>query len=433
MRTIASLLTAGLVGFFVFAGLLPAPAGAATAGVYHVSTSGSDAADGSMATPWRTIQKATSTAPPGSTIVVDSGPYGPFTVTKPGQTVTARPQHKVSVRGHSGVQDIIRVAAPGVTLLDLTVSGCVPRSAPAGGYDHNGSSLVRINDGAHGVTVRNLVIRDGRGTNNYGLPFGCYGILVHNADASRIVGNDISNTGTGVYFNGGGKQALVADNRIHDNKVLIRNTPGGNDDYGANGVTFANVDAVPGAVATRNTIFNNAGPSSDYTFDGGAFEIYNASNVKIIGNTIANNENVLETGTGPGGACTNNLFANNQAVGRTPGSTLTRSIGLILRCATAMVVDNNTFTMTDWFVYHLFTDDKFSSNVRGLVITANTIEQWQKVYSLEVDPAANLLVVDGNRIRFTGPKFASYKDGSSSPTLEHWRARTGPDRLTTTY
>src|SRR3712207_4123609 len=185
MRTIASLLTAGLVGFFVFAGLLPALAGAATAGVYHVSTSGSDAADGSMATPWRTIQRATSTAPPGSTIVVDSGTYGPFTVTKPGQTVTARPQHKVSVRGHSGVQDIIRVAAPGVTLLDLTVSGCVPRSAPAGGYDHNGSSLVRINDGAHGVTVRNLVIRDGRGTNNYGLPFGCYGILVHNADRSE--------------------------------------------------------------------------------------------------------------------------------------------------------------------------------------------------------------------------------------------------------
>ena len=116
-----------------------------------------------------------------------------------------------------------------------------------------------------------------------------------------VVGNDISGSGTGVYVNGGGKGALIADNRIHDNDVLIRNTPGGDDDYGANGITFANVDALPGAVATRNVITGNSGPSSDYQHDGGAFEIYNSSHVRMVANTIADNENVLETGTSPDG------------------------------------------------------------------------------------------------------------------------------------
>ena len=231
--------------------------------VFRVSPSGSDAGDGIL-TPWRTIQKATSSAPPGATILVESGTYEPFTVTQPGQTVTAMPGHQVVVRGRAGVQDVVRLAAPGATLAGVTVTGCVPDPAPPGGLGDNGSSAVRIHDGATGVTVRSVTIRDSRGTNQHGLPFGCYGILVHGADAPIVVGNDISGTGTGVYVNGGGKGALVADNRIHDNDVLIRNTPGGDDDYGANGITFANVAALPGALATRNVITGNAGPSSDY-------------------------------------------------------------------------------------------------------------------------------------------------------------------------
>jgi hypothetical protein len=98
-----------------------------------------------------------------------------------------------------------------------------------------------------------------------------------------------------------------------------------------------------------------------------------------------------------------------------------------------MVVDRNTFTGIDWYAYHVFTDDEFSSNVRGLVITNNTVDQHQKVYQLEVDPAANLLVFDGNRIRHTGDTFASLGDGTKSPDIVDWRARTGLDRLSTTY
>jgi nitrous oxidase accessory protein NosD len=435
LRILAAGLAVGSV--LTAASSVTTPAQAATVGVYYVSTSGSDGADGSLLTPWRSIQKATTTAPPGATILVDAGTYDPFTVTQPGQTVTAVPQRAVQVRGRAGVRDVVRIAAPGATVAGLTVSGCTPNPAP-GSFEDNGSSLVRIDDGATGVTVTGLTIRDGSGTNQHGLPFGCFGVLAHRADAFRIVGNDIAGTGTGVFVNGGGKGALVADNRIHDNVVLVRNTPGDNDDFGANGITFANVDAVPGALATRNDIRRNAGPSSDYGYDGGAFEIFNSSHVRMVANTIADNENVLETGTAidadnPLGDCLANTFSGNQVTGRAVGSHLERSIGLILRCATGMVVAANTFSDIDWFVYAISTDDVFSSDVKGLAITGNTVSQWQKVYHLGVDPASSLVVIDANRIHFTGPVFASYGDGATSTTLAAWQARSGQDRLTTTY
>jgi len=420
--------------------VLPARADAAPAlpGVYHVSPTGSDAADGSVLAPWRTIAKATATAPAGSTVLVAAGTYEPFAVTQPGQTVAAMPGQEVLVRGRAGVRDVVLLAAPSATLLDISVSGCVPDATPDGGFNDGGSSAIRIDDGATGVTVKGTTITDSRGTNEHGLPFGCYGIFGHNADAPRIVDNDISGTGTGVYLNGGGRLAVVANNQIHDNDVLIRNTPGGDDDYGANGVTFANVSALPGAVATRNVITGNAGPSSDYGVDGGAFEIYSSSNVQILANTIANNENVLETGTSPEGNnplgdCVGNTFAGNQASGRSAGSALDRSVGLILRCATAMVIDHNTFTEIDWWIYEITTGDKFSSDVVGLAITNNTVSQYQKVYHLAVDPLASLMVVDANRVHFTGPIFASYADGTTSPDLADWRTRSGQDRLSTTY
>jgi nitrous oxidase accessory protein NosD len=425
----------------VLGGVLSAPASAAP-GVpgltYYVSGQGNDGAAGSQQAPWRTIQKATSTAPAGATIVVGSGSYAPFAVTKQRQTVQADSGASVQVVGTSGARDVVLLDAPGATLEGVTVSGCVPVSDPSGGFGDFGSSAIRIDDGATGVTVQDVTVASSRGTNGDGLPFGCYGIFVHNADGSHIIGNDISGTGTGVYFNGGGRLAVVADNKIHDNDVLIRNTPGGDDDYGANGITFANVDALPAAVATGNTITGNSGPSSDYQYDGGAFEIYNSSHLKIVDNTLADNENILETGTSPEGNnplgdCVDNTFAGNRASGRVAGSRLERSIGLILRCATGMVVHGNTFTDVDWFLYDIFTDDKFSSDVLGLAITGNTVSQDQKVYHLGLDPAASLLVVDGNRFHFTGAVFASYDDGSTSPTLADWQARSGEDRLATTY
>ena len=47
----------------------------ARAATYYVSTTGSDASPGSLAKPWRTIQKAANTLTPGDTALVRSGTY----------------------------------------------------------------------------------------------------------------------------------------------------------------------------------------------------------------------------------------------------------------------------------------------------------------------------------------------------------------------
>ena len=167
--------------------------------------------------------------------------------------------------------------------------------------------------------------------------------------------------------------------------------------------------------------------------DGGAFELYNASNLRIENNTLSNNENVLETGTGAGGRCVNNRFTGNTATGRPPITRLEKSVGTILRCAQNMLIDRNTFNEIDWWVFTLETGDQFSGGLAGLTITNNAISQRQKVYHLGVDPVANRLVVDYNRIHFTGDIFSSYADGTTSPTLADWQARTRLDLHSTTY
>lgn len=432
---VISLVLVGLGTGVVASAKTPSRAATAISTTYYVSTSGNDrTGTGSSTKPWRTPTKAAATAPAGATVYIKPGTYSPFAITKQGQVFTSTTSGGVSIKGKAGVQDVVRVAASNVTIKNMTVYGCVPSSTPSGSFEDNGSSGVRIHDGASDVTITNMTIRDGKGTNTQGLPFGCYGIMVHDANGSIITGNNIYGNGTGIFFQRGGQDAQVTGNDIHDNNVIIRNSVGNNDDYGASAVVFSNVSTAPGPVVSGNTIKNNIGPSSDYGTDGGGFEIYNSSNLTITGNTITNNENILETGAPSDGSCLNNTFTGNTATGKVAGSTLEWSKGMILRCSQNMVIDGNTFNDIDWWVYVITAGDVFSSSIDGMRITNNTINnQWQKVYALDVDPSTHNLVIDTNHINFTGPIFSSYLDGSTSPSLSDWQTKTSYDLNSTAF
>ncbi|MBK9990353.1 MAG: putative Ig domain-containing protein [Verrucomicrobia bacterium] len=97
------------------------------------------------------------------------------------------------------------------------------------------------------------------------------------ADSSFVViaGNEIVDTGMGIYAEGTDHRFL--SNYIHDLHI-IRNTPGGNDDYGAEGVVMmgSNMEAA------WNRLVNCIAPSYDFEVDGGAFETWGSAKVAHI-------------------------------------------------------------------------------------------------------------------------------------------------------
>jgi len=133
---------AALMMALLAVGLVPAPGAQAATVTYHVSKTGSDAADGSSATPFQTIGKCAAVMHPGDTCLIDSGTY----------RETVRPAES----GTSGLP-ITYAAEPGAAVV---VSG----TEPIGGWTLD-SGRVYVADlpaGMNSLGDQNqLFIRDG--------------------------------------------------------------------------------------------------------------------------------------------------------------------------------------------------------------------------------------------------------------------------------
>lgn len=397
------------------------------AATYYVQATGDDGNDGSSDKPWRTIQVAVDTAEPGSTVLIGSGRYDPFTVTRPDMTIAAQDRAEVIIRGDGNTRDVVLLAADNLTLSNVTIEGCVPDPAPAG-FEANGSSGVRIDDGTDGVAIYRVTVRDGQGLAPSGQQIGCYGAVVHNARNATVANSRFYRNGYGVFVRGS-QSVRVLNNTIYDNDVLIRNTATpDNDDYGAVGVGF---DAVVGGLAQGNVIRDNGGPSNDYGIDGGAFEIFQSSGITMTENVLANNVTILETGTGPGGDCRDNSFMNNTATGRSAQSRLIVSSGILLRCALNMSITDNDLRGADQWMFYFTAGDAFAGSVADVAIVRNTVTQGASpTYVLDMDPAGRGFVLNENTYRYPGP-FARDWDDALVDTFDQWRALTGFDAAST--
>lgn len=392
--------------------------------VYYVSTSGDDAADGSSTKPWRTIQKAVDTAQPGATISVGGGSFTPFIATRPKLTITAAPGQTVTIDGQDGVRDIVLLAADDLRLSNIIVQGCRPH-LNQGTSTTEDSTGVRVEQGTSGVTISGVTVRNSHGTNAQGHQTGCYGIIVRNATNTLIDRNDVYHNGFGVAVIGG-KNTRVTNNRIHDNDVIIRDSPTPDyDDYGAVAIGFINVKE--GAVAEGNTLYGNQGHSFDFGTDGGAFDIYQSSNITMARNLIANNDIVLETGTSPGGECLNNRFENNIAWGPVGSNAMTHATGFILRCAHGMTITNNHLNAVDSWIFQITGGGNFGGSVTDLNITGNTVTQANyPIYQVDIDPAGTGMTIDDNSYRTTAA-FAIDWLGREVESLAAWQRLTGFD------
>lgn len=138
-----------------------------------------------------------------------------------------------------------------------------------------------------------------------------YAIIVDNSPSCTIKNSDISLVGVAIEITGGSNNTLVTGNYIH-NLRMVRNTVGGDDDYGANPMVVGSSNNM----VTNNRFEECWGLSYDYGFDGGAVEFFGGTmnDNKIMYNTAINCNGFIEIGSSTNGSASNNIIAYNKVI-----------------------------------------------------------------------------------------------------------------------
>jgi parallel beta-helix repeat protein len=356
----------------------------AVAATYFVDDHGNDAATGSEAQPWETLQRAANAVQPGDTVFVRSGNYagGHF-------TTSGTPSMRIVLAAFAGETPVINANNP-VTSDGINLEGAshmTVRGFTVTGTDRAGIRAVLCD----GVEIRNnitdqntkwgiltgfcddLIIEDNQASNSAEE----HGIYVSNSgDRPQIRGNLIfGNNANGIHMNGdislGGdgiiSQAVVEANLIYDNG-----------DAGGSGI---NCDGVQDSLISNNLIYDtHASGISLYQIDGGG----PSSNNRILNNTVlvasdgrwAMNIQNAATGT----VLRNNIFYSAHS--------FRGAIDICPACFTGL--DSNFNAVED-----RFTSDGGDSTL--------TLAQWRAAYSQDV-----LSVASTPDALFTNPANVDY-------------------------
>jgi hypothetical protein len=347
----------------------PSPTASLAPGAVYVAGWGSDSNSGSLTAPWQTLQKAANTVASGTTVYVRGGTYVGFKMIRSGTSsapivFTEYPGETATVVGDSSLTKVIWVSAAH----DITISNLTVQDAPA-----QWGGGIYIDSASYRITAKGNLLQNNRS----------FGLKVLNSTLVTVQNNSITKNETGIEVSGSGDGVVISGNRIWANDRMVVNTPCSTncyDDRGAVGISFYKTTGY--ITASGNQIWGNRANDYDYGQDGGAFEIYAASNLTITGNTLWDNENVFETGT-DGGLCSNNTFTRNIAYKGTTTSVAGPSMGVLLRCAANMLVANNSFYGLDTFVYDISVAGGFAGSIDGLRIENNVSVAPVHIYSID--------------------------------------------------
>lgn len=138
-----------------------------------------------------------------------------------------------------------------------------------------------------------------------------YGIVIDTSPNCQIKNCDITLVGIGISVNNGSNNTTISGNYIY-NLRMVRNTIGGNDDFGANAMVIGS----SGNTIIKNRIEDCWGNSFDYSYDGGAIEFFGQqmNENKIINNVAINCSGFIEVGSNTQGTARNNLIAYNKII-----------------------------------------------------------------------------------------------------------------------
>jgi parallel beta-helix repeat protein len=380
------------------------------ANAFVVAADGSDSNPGTVGAPWRTLQHAAMSVPAGGTVLIREGVYSGFRMTRSGTatapiTFASYPnQDRPVISGSATTVNVITLAGVhDIVLQELIVQGAAADKSGAG---------IRVEGASSRVRIESSLLRENRS----------YGVSIVDSTDVTVRGNEIRGNAEGVYIQRAGAGVVVSGNEIHHQDRMVVATVGGGDDHGGVGVAF--VRTTGPTLAVGNRIWGNRAVSPDYGYDGGAFEIFAATNVTITGNVVWNNRNVIETGS-DGAPCSGNRFTRNIAYG---AATVDVSKGLVLRCAERMLIANNTFYRLDQFVFDIQTSGSFATSVSGLEMLNNIAVMLSgKVYGVASGLAWQLHVDHNLVFHEGGGVIGSYGSYGGTTSFDTFRAWTGFD------
>ncbi len=277
-------LTASFAGIVVAAAIacFPAPAAAATSCDRVASPSGSDAASGTLASPYRSATKLADSLAPGQTGCFRAGKYGSATLEIDTPSITLAPYGSEAVTLGDHIK--LRPSAANVVIEGMTLDASASSDNSAGPK----------------IYAPGVVLRDNEITNRHTAICVQVGSYYDEAPPSGVVieRNRIHNCGKlpatnlehGIYL-ADAVGPVVRDNWIYNNADLgIQQYP-----------------EVRGAMITGNVIFGNG---KGINFSGVGSVVTRDSTVH--GNIVADStiaENAYSGGSGPNG--TNNVFRDN--------------------------------------------------------------------------------------------------------------------------
>lgn len=254
---------------------------------YYVNSSSiSTTTDGSIEHPWKTIFQVNQISQ----------------LLKPGDTVFFR-------RGDL-FNGTLTIVSSGTSENPIVLTGYGDGAKPS--FTNSTTNVIVIRNQQYVVIDGLKIIDSTMDPNKHSLTAKIsYGIVIDASPNCQIKNCDITLVGIGISLNNGSNRTTIAGNYIY-NMRMVRNTIGGDDDFGANAIVIASSQNI----ITKNRFEDCWGNSYDYSFDGGAIEFFGQqmNENKITNNTAINCSGFIEAGSNTQGTAINNVIAYNKII-----------------------------------------------------------------------------------------------------------------------
>jgi hypothetical protein len=417
---------------------------APTGTTYYVATNGNNAGDGSMNSPWRTVQHAADVAAAGDTVLVRGGVYneyvgfrnsgdtanGPITFASyPGETAMIDGTGLGVPGGQWGLftlKDVSYVIATGFELRNYRTSSL--KDVPIGIYVLGaGSGDQIVNNVIHDIQTTAKTNPQQCGSDAFGLTV--YGTKAPQAiEGLAISGNELYRMKTGC------SETLSLDGNVKDFEV-VSNIVHDDDNIGIGAIGFEHVSPDPKYDQARygeirgNTVFNitsYGNPDYGRQYESDGIYVDGGRNIVIEQNLVHNDDLGIELASEHKDHDTSEVIARNNVVysGNSAGISIggyANRVGGTDHC----IVANNTLWNNDtkrtgsgeFQIQFHATHNRYINNIafagpQGLLVndfTASTIHPAALDYNLYFTKASKAVFV-WQHARYVG--YENYRDAS---------------------